>query len=71
MAKFAPKIEKLRDAAARVRRRRPACATTRAVDGVSPGICHQIAREQFIEPGDFIQATDSHTCMGGVVGALA
>ena len=42
-----------------------------AVDGISPGICHTIAREKIIEPGDFIQATDSHTCMGGSVGALA
>ncbi|MBT3339807.1 MAG: aconitate hydratase [Planctomycetes bacterium] len=41
-----------------------------AVDGVSPGICHQIAREVFIEPGDFVQATDSHTCMGGGSNAL-
>jgi len=38
---------------------------------VSPGICHQVAREQLIEPGDFVQATDSHTCMGGASGALA
>ena len=41
-----------------------------AIDGVSPGICHQVAREEFIEIGDFIQATDSHTCMGGVSNAL-
>lgn len=41
-----------------------------AVDGVSPGICHQVAREEFIDVGDFIQATDSHTCMGGVSNAL-
>ena len=41
-----------------------------AVDGVSPGICHQVAREHFIEPGEFIQATDSHTCMGGASNAL-
>jgi 3-isopropylmalate/(R)-2-methylmalate dehydratase large subunit len=41
-----------------------------AVDGVSPGICHQIAREEFIDVGDFIQATDSHTCMGGASNAL-
>ncbi len=41
-----------------------------AKDGVSPGICHSIAREQMISPGDFIQATDSHTCMGGVNNAL-
>ncbi len=42
-----------------------------ATEGVSPGICHQIAREEFIDPGDFIQATDSHTCMGGGSNALA
>jgi 3-isopropylmalate/(R)-2-methylmalate dehydratase large subunit len=42
-----------------------------AEDGVSPGICHEVARELLIEPGDFIQATDSHTCMGGVNNALA
>jgi 3-isopropylmalate/(R)-2-methylmalate dehydratase large subunit len=41
-----------------------------ARDGISPGICHQVAREQFIDPGDFIQATDSHTCMGGGNNAL-
>jgi 3-isopropylmalate/(R)-2-methylmalate dehydratase large subunit len=36
-----------------------------AKNGVSPGICHQVAREHFVDPGDFVQATDSHTCMGG------
>ena len=41
-----------------------------AKNGVSPGICHQIAREEFVDPGDFIQATDSHTCMGGGSNAL-
>ncbi len=41
-----------------------------AKDGVSPGICHQVAREEFVDPGDFIQATDSHTCMGGGSNAL-
>ena len=41
-----------------------------AKNGVSPGICHQVAREEFIEVGDFIQATDSHTCMGGATNAL-
>jgi len=30
-----------------------------------------VARERIIDPGDFIQATDSHTCMGGDNGALA
>ena len=42
-----------------------------AEDGISPGICHQVAREEFIDVGDFIQATDSHTCMGGATNALA
>ena len=42
-----------------------------ARDGLSPGICHQVAREEFLEPGDFVQATDSHTCMGGASNALA
>ncbi len=39
--------------------------------GRSPGICHQVAREAFIDPGDFVQATDSHTTMGGGSNALA
>ncbi len=42
-----------------------------ASDGVSPGICHEVARETLISPGQFIQATDSHTCMGGCNNALA
>lgn len=70
MAKFSAKIEELR-----VRQRAFASKTGvrnyNAVDGVSPGICHQIAREQFLDPGDFVQATDSHTCMGGASGALS
>ncbi|MDP9361770.1 MAG: aconitase family protein [Acidobacteriota bacterium] len=40
-------------------------------NNISPGICHEVAREYIIDPGDFIQATDSHTCMGGVNNALA
>ena len=42
-----------------------------AEDGASPGICHEVARERMVSPGDFIQATDSHTCMGGCNNALA
>ncbi|MDY7095803.1 MAG: aconitase family protein [Acidobacteriota bacterium] len=42
-----------------------------AEDGVSPGICHEVAREELVSPGDFVQATDSHTCMGGANNALA
>ena len=58
-------------AAARVPAAHRRAATSRRTDGISPGICHEVAREQIIEPGDFIQATDSHTCMGGVNNALA
>ena len=42
-----------------------------AEEGISPGICHEVAREEFVDIGDFIQATDSHTCMGGVNNSLA
>ena len=70
MTPFADKIERLR----RLQREFQAHAEVRdysAKDGVSPGICHQVARETFIEPGDFILATDSHTCMGGGNNSLA
>jgi 3-isopropylmalate/(R)-2-methylmalate dehydratase large subunit len=70
MAKFAGKIERLREMQ-RAFGARTGVRNYNAVDGVSPGICHQVAREQFIDPGDFVQATDSHTCMGGASGALS
>jgi 3-isopropylmalate/(R)-2-methylmalate dehydratase large subunit len=70
MAPFSPKIQILRDMQ-RQFQRQSGVQDWSAVDGVSPGICHTVARERIIEPGDFIQATDSHTCMGGSVGALA
>jgi 3-isopropylmalate/(R)-2-methylmalate dehydratase large subunit len=70
MAPFAPSIQVLRE------RQNAFQARTGVQDfsargGISPGICHSVAREKLLEPGDFIQATDSHTCMGGSVGALA
>jgi 3-isopropylmalate/(R)-2-methylmalate dehydratase large subunit len=70
MAKFASKIERLRELQ-RAFAAKTGVRNYSAVDGVSPGICHQVAREQFIDPGDLVQATDSHTCMGGASGALA
>ena len=70
MAKFADKIQKLRDVQ-RDFAARTGVRNYSAVDGVSPGICHQVAREKFLDPGDFVQATDSHTCMGGASGALS
>jgi 3-isopropylmalate/(R)-2-methylmalate dehydratase large subunit len=70
MAKHADKIERLRGLQ-RAFAQRTGVRNYSAVGGVSPGICHQVAREQFVDPGDFVQATDSHTCMGGASGALA
>ena len=70
MAKFADKIEKLR-VLQRAFADKTGVRNYTAKGGVSPGICHQVAREQFIDPGDLVQATDSHTCMGGASGALA
>jgi 3-isopropylmalate/(R)-2-methylmalate dehydratase large subunit len=69
MRPYLPKIEVLRE----MQRKFQAHTGVRdfsAKDGVSPGICHEVAREQMVEPGDFIQATDSHTCMGGANNAL-
>ena len=70
MAPHSPKIEILRQMQ-RAFQQKTGVRDYAAEGGVSPGICHTVAREQFVEPGDFIQATDSHTCMGGSVGALA
>ena len=66
---FAAKIETLRDLQ-KVFQVHTGVRDYSAVEGVSPGICHQVAREEFIDVGDFIQATDSHTCMGGGSNAL-
>jgi len=67
--RFAEKIQTLRD----MQKKFQVHTEVRdysAIDGISPGICHQVAREEFIDVGDFIQATDSHTCMGGASNAL-
>ncbi|MHC4261944.1 MAG: aconitase family protein [Planctomycetota bacterium] len=69
MAPFADQIQTLRDLQNEFQRH-TAVRDYSAKDGVSPGICHQVAREHFVDPGDFIQATDSHTCMGGGNNAL-
>ena len=69
MAPFADQIQTLRDLQ-REFQKHTGVRDYSAKDGVSPGICHQVAREEFVDPGDFIQATDSHTCMGGGSNAL-
>jgi 3-isopropylmalate/(R)-2-methylmalate dehydratase large subunit len=69
MRPFMGKIQTLRDMQNAFQRHTNVLSFA-AKDGVSPGICHQVARERMLEPGDFIQATDSHTCMGGGSNAL-
>jgi len=66
---FTDKIQTLRDMQNEFQRH-TGVRDYSAVGGISPGICHQVAREEFIDVGDFIQATDSHTCMGGASNAL-
>ena len=68
--RFTEKIQTLRDMQ-NVFQQHTGVRDYSAEDGISPGICHQVAREEFIDVGDFIQATDSHTCMGGATNALA
>ena len=68
-ARFEDKIQTLRDLQVSFQKH-TGVRDYSAVNGVSPGICHQVAREEFIDVGDFIQATDSHTCMGGASNAL-
>ncbi|MGB5400966.1 MAG: aconitase family protein [Thermoanaerobaculia bacterium] len=70
MLPFMDKIEQLRELQVSFQRHTQVRDFS-ARDGISPGICHEVARELLISPGDFIQATDSHTCMGGCNNALA
>ncbi len=69
MAPFAAQIQTLRDLQHEFQRH-TGVRDYSARNKISPGICHQVAREQFVDPGDFILATDSHTCMGGGNNAL-
>jgi len=69
MAPFAREIQTLRDLQNEFQRH-TGVRDYSAKNKISPGICHQVAREEFVDPGDFIQATDSHTCMGGGNNAL-
>ena len=70
MAPYSAKIERLRQLQ-RDFQRHTGVQDYSAKEGISPGICHQVAREKFVAPGEIINATDSHTCMGGGSNALA
>jgi len=70
MAPFAATIQVLRDMQIEFQKH-TGVRDYSAKDGVSPGICHQVARSEFLQPGMFVQATDSHTCMGGASNCIA
>lgn len=39
--------------------------------GIGDGVCHQLAAEKYVRPGDVVIGGDSHTCMGGAFCAFA
>lgn len=41
------------------------------VHDVGDGVCHQVAAEKYIKPGDIVIGGDSHTCTGGAFAAFA
>lgn len=41
------------------------------VHDIGDGVCHQIAVESYVRPYDVVIGGDSHTCMGGGLGAFA
>lgn len=41
------------------------------VHDVGDGVCHQVAAEKYVKPGDIVIGGDSHTCMGGAFAAFS
>ena len=70
MRPFVDQIEKMRELQRKFQKH-TGVQDFSAKDGISPGICHEVARQRLVSPGDLILATDSHTCMGGCNNALA
>ena len=71
MAKFSPQDRDAARHAARVRGEDRRAELQRRATASRPASATRSRASSIIEPGDFVQATDSHTCMGGASGALA
>jgi len=48
-----------------------AAKTGMVLSDVGEGVCHQVAFEKYVRPGDVVIGADSHTVMGGAMGAFA
>jgi len=45
--------------------------TGMVLSDIGEGVCHQVAFEKFVRPWDVVIGADSHTVMGGAMGAFA
>jgi 3-isopropylmalate/(R)-2-methylmalate dehydratase large subunit len=48
-----------------------AAKTGARIHQIGEGVIHQLLLERYIKPGDIVVGSDSHTCMGGALGAFA
>lgn len=48
-----------------------AAKTGMVLHDIGDGVCHQVAFEKYVRPGDVVIGADSHTVMGGAMGAFA
>ncbi len=48
-----------------------AARTGMVLHDIGDGVCHQVAFEWYVRPGDVVIGADSHTVMGGAMGAFA
>ncbi len=54
-----------------IKLRRFAEQTGCVLSEIGNGVCHQVALESYVRPGEVTVGADSHTCTGGALGSLA